>query len=354
VWVTNTTASSPFEILNGSSRKYDSLRGKYISAYIESLRICHRRSALETFLKWVYTSKRDLPSYFDATCSALASGGPPAKTHTQDCLLFRDGGGSSSSLSSSIASVGFLRTTKRQANSAFADVIIHELLLLSNNNGSSNKKSADAKKVVESHLKPAYACFLRLHCSPDDIQKSRAWKYGQGAIREADALIQAYFALGEEEKKTESSSLSSGDHHHLNHWSGGAQKSVVLQAALEKCRLLFPSLSGSFFSKKASTKPKTNEDTDADADPNAAPAPGAGKRKLGGEMTKVSFEVSVPQELGAGDTFLTSVKVGGGEQTKKVKLTVPAGNPSTLRFSLNVPKVVVSEKTTKKVRLNVD
>jgi hypothetical protein len=69
-------------------------------------------------------------------------------------------------------------------------------------------------------------------------------------------------------------------------------------------------------------------------------------------MTKVSFEVTVPQNLIAGDTFLTAVKVG--DTSRKVKLTVPEGNPSSLRFTLNVPKDAANAVKSKKAKLNKD
>ena len=225
--------------------------------------------------------------------------------------------------------MGLLRTVKRQANSAFADVIIQEL--------SDTSKTANAKGIVELFLKPAYACFLRLHCTLEDLERTRAWKYGQEAIREVDALLQAFFALGENK------SIQSD----VSNWSGGGQKSAVLKAALEKCRHLFPTLSGSFFSKKAVAKSKKGDSGDSVEDTDE----GREKRKLvePSQVTKVSFEVAVPQDLVAGNTFLTTVKVG--DETKKVKLTVPNGNPSTLRFTLKIPKPPDDSGRTKKARL---
>lgn len=291
-----------------------------MAAYIETLRLCHRRSELEIFLKWTSTSRRDLPSYFQA--SASAGGNTPSKPHTLDQLLV---------MGQSLASSGFLLTAMRQTNSAFADVILHEI-------SQSNTKSIDKKKMAENCLKDAYACFLRLHCSKEDLQKSRAWKYGSDSIREVDALCQAYLVLGEEKN------LGSD----FGDWSGGARKSAIFSAALEKSQSLFPSLSGYFFTKKASGKTKKGN-TSSDPDP------AKGKRKGCGEenaTTKVSFEVAVPKELVAGGTFLTTVKVG--TTTQKVKLKVPEGSPSTLRFTLQVPKESAMAEKKKKAKLNDD
>jgi hypothetical protein len=316
VWVTTTANASPFQVLNNSTRKYDALRGKYVAAYVESLRLCHRRPELETFLKWTSTSRRDLPSYFQA--SALAGGTAPEKPHTHDCLLATE---------NSLRSSGFLVSVKRQANSALGDVLLHELAEKSNS-------IYDKRNATENCLKHAYACYLRLHCSREDLRRSRAWKYGRESVREVEVVCQAYMALGD----VKQIGSDFGD------WSGGGRKSAIFDAALEKCRSLFPSVSGNFFTKKASSKTKKGSESDA----------AGGKRKEPSdepeETTRVSFEVAVPQELKAGDTFLTSVKAG--ENTKKVKLTVPEGNPSTLRFTLQVHKKAAGAEKTKKARLN--
>ena len=140
---------------------------------------------------------------------------------------------------------------------------------------------------------------------------------------------------------------ASGD---FGDWSGMARKSTIFFFALEKSRSLFPSLSGNFFSKKASAKAKKGSSIGESTD---------GKRKepTSGDATeetvKKPFDVNVPKELAAGDTFYTSVKVG--ETTQKIKLKVPEGNPATLRFYLSVPKESSQgEKQRKKSRPNED
>jgi hypothetical protein len=216
--MTSTATSSPFQILNNSARKYDSLRGKYISAYIESLRLCNRRTELEQFMKSLSSSKRDLPNYFQA--SALIGGSAPAKSHTNESLLQTD---------ESLMSSGFLLSAKRQGNSAIADFILKSL----------SDEDAGGKKTAENNLKQAYACYLRLHCSEEDLKKTRAMKYGVATIREVEALCNAY--LNTDYSKTSSTAC--------NDWSGGARKSSIFNAAVEKCPSLFPTLSGKFLFK---------------------------------------------------------------------------------------------------------
>lgn len=296
VWVTTAYPPTSFETVNNSVRKYDSIRGKYIAAYIESLRLCGNRSELETLLRWISSSKRDLPSLF--CTSALAGGGRPDKSHTNDSLLIK---------SRSLSSFHLLTGLKRRANSAMAFVLKEELL---------SKEST--VRYPENHLRLAYACFLRLNCTVKQLKKTRAWKHEPGGVSEAEALTQAYLKLGHTKNIVADP----------NDWSGGGQKAAVLEAALQKCKELFPSVSGAFYSKKAIQKSKSQGDSECkDGSERATPA------QLSG--TKRSFEVEVPEGLGEGETFTTTIGAGGNNK-KKVKLTVPAGKPRMLRFSIDL------------------
>ena len=324
VWVTNSGAASPFQTMNGTMRKYDSLRGKYIAAYLEALQLCNRRPEVETFLKWLYSSKRDHPSHFKA--GAMNGGDKPTNSHVQDPLLLLD---------DSLVSHGFLVFCKRKANSVLAGILMQELSNMPSDNLS--KPSTDGMKVSEVYLKNAYACFLRLHCSIQDLKKLRAFKYGSDSIPEVDALCQVYLSLGE----AVPTGIPGSD---FGDWSGGGRKLAIFKTALSKSKILFPTLSATnFFGKSKSKKAKSSQASGPDPDENNRKS---SKRKAGesddesadnNDTKKVSFEVAVPSGLKTGDTFLTSVKVGDS-QTMKVKLTVPKGNHSTLRFHLNVPK----------------
>jgi hypothetical protein len=322
VWLTVAIDTSPYEILNSSSRKYDSLRGKYISAYIESLRLNQRRSQLESFLKTILSSKRDLALHFQASAKAL--GGVGEKPHTHDSLLPKR---------SSALSTCFLTTIKREANSAFAEVLQIEI----------SKASNDPKKVSDFYLKQAYACYLRLNCSVEDLQKLKDWKYGRLTIHEVEALCQAYFALGESKSPKKKN---------LMDWSGGAtSKADILKSAVAKCRELIPNVTVNYFTKNTMTKARKAAATvEEPSAPDNNPSPSAsGKRKLEAEKSQDSdkklsgddgpkkqyFEVKVPEDLESGSTFFTTVTLAG--VSKKVKLTVPDGKPSSLRFSLPIP-----------------
>jgi hypothetical protein len=332
VWVTNSGAASPFQAMNSTIRKYDSLRGKYIGAYLEALHLCNRRSEVETFLKWLYMSRRDRSSHFKA--STMNGGDKPTISHTQDPLLIMDS-------NSNLMSRGFLLSSKRDANSVLADILMKEMSNMPSGAVSKPSPSSDGMKVSEFYLKNAYACYLRLNCSIEDLKRVRAWKYGSDSIREVDAMCQAYLSLGD----TTQDGLAGSD---FGDWSGGGRKLVIFKSALSKCQTLFPSLSANtFFGRSKVKKGRGSQTAAPDPDESQNQRKGGSKRKsqssnnsssstpsasLTEENTKkVSFEVAVPTGLKSGDTFLTSVKVVDS-QPIKVKLTVPEGRHSTLRF----------------------
>eukprot|EP00529_Nitzschia_sp_RCC80_P002239 CAMPEP_0113477134 /NCGR_PEP_ID=MMETSP0014_2-20120614/20044_1 /TAXON_ID=2857 /ORGANISM="Nitzschia sp." /LENGTH=1982 /DNA_ID=CAMNT_0000370205 /DNA_START=75 /DNA_END=6023 /DNA_ORIENTATION=- /assembly_acc=CAM_ASM_000159 len=232
VWITTTAASSPLQILNSTIRKYDSVRGKYIAAYIETLHLCDRRGDIETFMRWLYAAKMDLPAYFQA--SAKAGGEKPAKSQAHDSLLVIGGD------ESSIASQSLILSSKRQANSNLADVLIHEM------SEAMIQSPSEYKKVAESFLKHSYASYLRLNCTPRDLKRVRAWRYGADTVREVEALCQAWANLGHNDANTED----------FGEWSGGSRKSAIFDAALSRCREMYPALSTTFFSKKSAPKSK--------------------------------------------------------------------------------------------------
>jgi hypothetical protein len=300
-------AQSPFSLLNNSVRKYDSLRGKYISAYVDTLRLCKRKTKLEALLQSAGSAVRDLPSFYQA--SALSKGGPPALPHTKESLL----------KGRSLASLGFLRNVKREANSAIATI----LQVASSESGKSNDDT----------LKASYACFLRLNCTVDELRKTRAWKFGH--IPEVVALCRSYLT------RKDHKDVHAGE----SNWTGGGQKTAVLKAALEKCKELFPSLSlyeqrkaSAKRSRKSSAAAPTPKRSSAPS-PKGAPlkhvllAPAPERKEPGGS---VPFVVSVPEGLSAGDKFDTTVELEGSTM-KKIRLTVPVGNPQKLKFSLSLP-----------------
>jgi hypothetical protein len=287
VWVT-TGSQSPFAILNQTVRKYDFLRQKYILAYLDILRMCNSRDNIESFMKSVYATGRDMPSFFAA--SATARGGDPPTNHSVDSLLPEGGH-------------FFLGTIKRQANGCIAELILREVR--------TGKLTSNSAK--ESNLKAAYSCFLRLNCSIDGLTKSlRSRKFHRlnDTIKTvALCLIESFLQI----------SSNSAAHQQLTDWSGETLQASLLHLALEHCKKLFPNLSGNYYSKKPIQKRKRKEPDDLPAEK--------------------SFDIRVPEGAKKGETFVVSVEVDG--QAKKVRLTVPDPVPAIMRFSLpavNEPK----------------
>jgi hypothetical protein len=303
VWVTNASSSmSPFEVLNGSARKFDSLRGKYFHAHTETLKLCCRDSALESLFQQVVSTKRDLPSFYQA--SALALGGIPEASHLNDNLLKK---------SRSFHNVGLLRDAKRDINRALADVLL---------------KEAPKTGAKNEYLKKCYACFLRLNTTVNQIEKMRSWKYNSSSLPEVEALCQVYLSRPESQKITSEPS----------DWSGGSKKTIVLKAAIKACSELFPSLANTLYRKNkpkkisASTSSrKQSESTGGDGSSTKRQNPENAATNNG----LVQFVVDVPPGLAVGDKFETTVRIGS--QMKTLRLTVPVGLPPKLKFSLKDP-----------------
>jgi len=221
----------------------------------------------------------------------------------------------------SIGALGVIRKIKRKINSAIADVVIREL-------NSLQKNDTNISQVkVKDCLKLSYTSYLFLNCSVKELERSRAWKYGLGSIREVEAVCQSYLALQ--------------DHEHVQikgqNWSGGASKKMVLKAALQKAQELFPNVNA-----RKKVRKRAKQGTAKGDDDSLRLAP---KRKLPEETKKKPFVVVVPSGLSAGDSFQATIR--HKDLVKKVKLTVPAGNPSKLKFTLAFPTTAKSQKRLK-------
>jgi hypothetical protein len=310
VWVTSDGTTSTFQTINNSVRKYDSLRGKYIAAYVDCLRLCRQRKELDTFLRWAMSCKRDLPLFFSATADSQS--GKPDHSHSTDTLVVK---------ARYLNSFYFLTSVKRITNCGLAYVILHDM-------NDREEKKTDAR-YYETQLKISYACFLRLKSDLKVLTKSRVWKFHRenGVKDVVEALTTAYLKVSKDQP------LSSP----RADWSGESQLTSLLESALTKCKELFPSLTASFYFSRPNVAGKGKD--------------AEGTKRKGGTVKK-SFEVAVPEGLSEGDSFLATIQVG--DSTKKVRLTVPSGSAaSSLRFNLDVPAAHVgsdSEHETKKKR----
>lgn len=142
-------------------------------------------------------------------------------------------------------------------------------------------------------MKHAYACYLRLNCTLEDLKKIGAFKNGGDHVYEVEAMCQAYlfFALPGEMPQI----VDFGD------WSGGSdRKEFLFHTAVDKCKQLFPSLSGTFFAKKRGnnskgTFAKKRKESIVDISTPASPSAHGTK--------KISFEVAIPKGLTMGTRF---------------------------------------------------
>jgi hypothetical protein len=305
VWVSNNGGGSPFHVLNSSVRKFDSLRGKYIAAYLESLNLCNKREEVEAFLRSATSTSRDEPSYFAA--SAEAQGGIPKTNHLEDCLLISN--------YRSLSPFFFLTSVKRQANGVLASLILKEI------EDKSNEKLSQPLVSTET-FKEAFSCFRRLKCSADDLVNCSAWRYEHSgrclaadvANRSIKAVVDVVTAAYCGSKYASPSKTCA-----VSDWSGDSRGASLLHDALVKGGEIFPNLSATFYSKKHSSPKRKRKSASQDASNDAK---GSAK----------SYEVAVPAGLSAGSTFVVSIEQDG--QPRKVRLTVPDDEVQLMRFTL--------------------
>jgi len=296
VWVTSAGAESAFQRINVEVRKYDYLRGKYISAYLSCLELCSKKDDLENFLRWTSSCRRDLPSFFAASAGSKA---PPS--HNTDTLILKP---------RSLISLHFLTCVKREANAALSAVMLREAL---------SSKAAKESKFLESNLKLSYSCLLRLNCDLSSLKKRRI-RQSPGVKPVVDALIALHLKTSSEEEGTKTDACD---------WSIDGQISVQLEAAVKRCRELFPTLSGSFFTKKYQKKKKSGDDGESNK------LVGSKRQEPDGSYTILKqFNVEVPEGLTAGESFLTEIK--SGDKIKRIRLSVPEGGAASLRFNMRV------------------
>lgn len=145
VWVTTSAAPPPFEVLNDSVRKYDALRLKYIRAYIDTMALCKQRDKIETFLSWAVSSSQDLAGFYEA--SATFQGRNPGL--------------------SLLSGSGFLAKVQRASTNALAKLILQDLTAMKRNGINEN-----ARKLLKDDFKLSQKLFLRLHSTPEEIQRA--------------------------------------------------------------------------------------------------------------------------------------------------------------------------------------
>jgi len=171
VWVTTPSSPTPFEAINNSNRKFDRLRLKYISAFIE-LTYCRRKhDQLNQLIKSIHSTPRDLPSFYDVSLGwDLNSLNNKQDCHAKDNLL--------------LPSFGLTSFLKKFANAALCGIFVDDV----------KEKNTEDRDLIETFCE-LYSCFLRLNCPLDNAiwQSQHIRRQLEiGTILEADALCKAY------------------------------------------------------------------------------------------------------------------------------------------------------------------
>lgn len=169
--MTTSAAPAPFEVLNDSLRKYDSLRMKNIMAYIDCMRVSERKDKIETLLNWTMTSNQDMAGFYEA--SALLRGGNPGK-HAKQSLLKGSG-------------KGFINSVKLDATNALAGMILKDLAVMKKN-GVDNQ----GKLKLADHFKLAHTLFLRLNSSCKEVVE---FTKSKRPLAEAEAFCKCYLSI---------------------------------------------------------------------------------------------------------------------------------------------------------------
>jgi hypothetical protein len=286
-------ADTLIQQLNGTVRKYDSVRGKYIAAYMECLSLCKQRAEVDTFLRWTSSTHRDLPSKFQA--SAQLRTGKSDDVPLCDCLL----------PNKTLPSRFFLVSVRRIANGTLGGILVKDL--------SHPQKQHESIDVLREELKIAYSCYLRLRCDAETFAQWLRSPYNRDSsiLSVANAVTTAFDLFSKDEKVDTKTDILD--------WSGEMQLANQTLFCLTKCATLFPSLNPNYsFSKpKALSKQAKN------------------KRQAEPASAKKSFEVPIPEGVKEGESFLATVTHGTLQKT--VRLTVPAETTaSTIRFTLEM------------------
>jgi hypothetical protein len=208
VWVTTSSKPPPFEVLNDPVRKYDYLRLKYISAYIDCMKENKQMSKIETLLNNTTTCSQDYAGFYQA--SAAARGGDPGR-HTKQSLL---------------KTSGFLAQVKRLAIDAMAELVLAELAHLKKNGVDANGRAA-----LEAGFKTSISIFLRLNCQPKEAVQHMV---SNGPILQIVAMCKSFISIQAGYRINDSIKFEELD---------GDTLLSFTEQALQKAKVMFPTKS---------------------------------------------------------------------------------------------------------------
>ena len=300
VWVTTPPSPSPFEYINDSSRKFDRLRWKYIGAFIDTMKLCQKRTILESFIKWCYSTSCDLPSFYNTTVEG--EGDNLQNSHSFDNLFLRE--------------TGLIYLAIKYTNAAMAETICYEIDQIQNQKMDEDKWS----KKLNELMGEAFQSFLRLNCPINSSlwQSSKIkYKVSNGKVMEVEALCKVFIAL-------KGIALSAAA---KMTWE---QKMLILRSALREAKSLFPAMALKSESMRHRKKRKQIDFSDINKVNQPEEEPETSSRKI---------VVRVPENLREGETFYVTVE--GGEWFSRM-IQLKATTTKRISFNLDVPTFVGS------------
>lgn len=303
--------------MNDSSRKFDRLRWKYIGAYVDCMKLCGRRSILETFLKWCDNSSRDLPSFYIAT--AKEGGKTPQNSHSTENMVLLEGKG------------GLIYFAMKYTNEAIAHIVRKESMAisLSHPNNAHEKEYKEWMEQTTDLMKDAYKCFVRLNCPIDEnLWQSRKvrQKMTNGHIPEIEALCSTYMTW----QKVNPKSLSK-----ITSWE---DKILLLRSAVKECEKLFPTIT--FKSTSLSQKRKRKKESSTSTTTSSSKDGGGSKSKDSeSKTTQRKIIVKVPSGVKEGETFIVQVCC----EYYRNMVQLVASRSKRIVFHLDLPENITSE-----------
>lgn len=262
VWVTTPSSPNPFERINDSIRKYDRLRCKYICAYLECLGLCEKYNEIETFLSWVKSARRDLPSFYDATCHCFPS---KISTHTTtpDPVLsiteapphWKD---------NLLNGFGLIFFIKKYANIIMCRTLLNHFHsshprtnTVPTDSITENQTMTQSPNPHDMYYPLAYKCFLRLNIPLDsNIWQTQRIKDRMEShqILEVECLISAHeywkLSLNDGSVQNHCSTMST----HNMSWN---ERFLDLYKSFQKANELYPTIQSDYDVKKMRRKRKS-------------------------------------------------------------------------------------------------
>lgn len=184
---------------------------KYIGAFVDCMKLCKRRSTLETLIKWCHASSHDLPSFYQLTAE---DGESPHHSHSVDNLMQKRS--------------GFIYLVMKYANAAVASIIYQE----AGEAEAQHMTDEEWKTRIKELFGEAFKCFSRLNCPITDPlwQTAKVKKQVSNCeVAEVETICSVFMAFH---------GIRSNESSHVP-WE---HKMLLLHSAIKEAHQLFPTL----------------------------------------------------------------------------------------------------------------